>query len=150
MSKENSPPEPPPIPFDYDASCEIALTSEQKALVKAETGRDMDVLTLEDEDASITRNMTSSNPDDFTVLALRQANRLNEYDDDYHNYLLALAAWQKDLDAADPDDKVIEETNVAALQEAERLKLFYMKEVEASENAREIAKLAWGKKEKPE
>lgn len=148
MSQEKSPPEPPPIPFDYDAKCEIALTPQQIAFIKSETGRDMDVLILEDEDAMITRNMATSNPDDFSVIALRQAHRLNEYDEDYHAYLIALAAWQKSLNEPDPDDALIEASQVAAIQEAERLKLFYMKEAEACQNARDIAKIAWGKKDK--
>lgn len=143
------PPEPPPLPLDYETSCEIELTKEQQAIVKAETGRDMKVLVLEDGDGTLARHMRDSNPEDFTIMAIRQAARLNEYDADYHKYLEELAAWQESLNEPDPADAMVEAAQIAALQEAERLKLFFQAETEACENAREMAKIYWGKKEKP-
>lgn len=142
------PPEPPALPLDYEACCEVQLTAEQKRIVKAETGRDMDVLIIEDSDGNITRNMTSSTPDDFTVMAIRQARRLNEYDADFHQYLIDLDEWQKSLNEPDPGDQMAEAAELAAIQEAERLKLFFQAETDACADAREIAKIAWGKKDK--
>ncbi len=141
-------PEPPEIPFDYDVKCEIALTPEQQRIVKEQTGRDMTELILEDEKGLITERMHESSPEDFTILAIRQAEILNEYDEEYHEYLKALALWQ-DGGEPDPLDEMEETLSIAAIQEAERLKLFYMKEAEECQNARELAKVVWGKKEKP-
>lgn len=141
------PPEPPPLPLDYETSCEIELTPEQQAIVKAQTGRDMKVLVLEDGDGQYARHMRGSHPDDFTIIAIRQAERLNTYDADYHQYLEELAAWQESLNAPDPADAMVEAAQIAALQEAERLRLFFQAETEACENARALAKIAWNKKE---
>jgi hypothetical protein len=138
-------PEPPEYPLDYAVSCEIALTPEQQRIVKEQTGRDMTELILEDERGLVTKRMTQSSPDDFTILAIRQAEALNEYDEDYHEYLEKLALWQAGGEP-DPLDDLEETLSIAAMQEAERLKLFYMKEAEECQNAREIAKLVWGKK----
>lgn len=143
------PPEPPPLPLDYETACEIELTPQQQAIVKAETGREMKVLVLEDGDGNFARHMSGSSPDDFTILAIRQATRLNEYDADYHKYLEALAAWQASLNEPDPADAMVEAAQIAALQEAERLRLFFQAETEACQNAREMAKIYWGKKDKP-
>lgn len=140
-------PEPPEYPLDYDVSCEIALTPEQQRIVKEQTGRDMTVLVLEDERGLVTTRMSQSSPEDFTILAIRQAEALNEYDEDYHEYLEKLALWQ--ADEPDPLDDLEETLSIAAIQEAERLKLFYMKEAEECQNARELAKVVWGKKDKP-
>ena len=140
-------PEPPPIPYDYAVSCEVALTPEQQRIVKNQTGRDMSVLILEDPDGSVTKAMKSSNPDDFTILAIHQAERLNLYDEEYHEYLVALAAWQDEQNQTDPMDELAEKLEIAAMQEAERIRLFYAKEMEELDNARAVAKIAWGKKE---
>jgi len=145
---ENQPPQPPPVPFDYAIKCEIALTRQQQGIVKARTGRDMTEIVLEDPDGEVTRRMAGSSPDDFTLMAVRQAELLNDYEAEYHEYLLALAAWQASLNAPDPAAEAIEAAQIAAMQEAERLKLFYMKEAEECQNAREIAKIVWGKKDK--
>lgn len=139
-------PEPPKIPFNYEVSCVVALTPEQKRIVKKETGRDMDELILEDSDGLYANRMVKSAPDDFTVLAINQARRLNEYDEDYSAYLKELAEWQDSQGKPDPMDEMAEAATIAALQEAERLKLFFMKEAEECQNAREIAKIAFGKK----
>jgi hypothetical protein len=105
----------------------------------------MTELILEDERGLVTKRMIQSSPDDFTILAIRQAEALNEYDEDYHEYLEKLALWQAGGEP-DPLDDLEETLSIAAMQEAERLKLFYMKEAEECQNAREIAKLVWGKK----
>ncbi len=143
-------PEPPKIPLDYDVKCEIALTPEQKRIVKEQTGRDMDELILEDERGLYTKRMPTSDPDAFTILAIKQARLLNEYDENYTEYLKALAEYQDNLGKPDPMDEMAEAMSIAAMQEAERLKLFYMKEAEECQNAREIAKIVWGKKDKPQ
>ena len=140
-------PEPPKLPLDYETKCEVALTPEQQRIVMNQTGREMKVLILNDEDGSFTRNMPASDPDTFTVLAVRQAKRLNQYDEDYHQYLKDLAEYQDTLDAPDEMEELAESTSIAAQQEAERLRLFYEKEVEECQNAREIAKIVYGKKE---
>ena len=140
------PPEPPAPPLDYEACVEIKLTPQQRAVVKKETGRDMDVLILSDEDGFITHGMSRSKPDDFTVIAIRQAARLNEYEADYHQYLVELDQWQKNLGSPDPLDAVAEKAEIAAMQEAERLRLFFEAETDACVEAREIAKMVWGKK----
>jgi hypothetical protein len=142
-------PQPPKIPFDYDVKCEIELTPEQRRIVREQTGREMHELILEDSDGLITHRMKSSNPDDFTILAIRQAKRLNEYDEDYHEYLKELAEWQAAQNSPDPMDDLNDAMEIAALQEAERLKLFYEKEAQECQNAREIAKIVWGKKDNP-
>ncbi|MBQ8036265.1 MAG: hypothetical protein IJ268_04670 [Proteobacteria bacterium] len=140
-------PEPPEMPLNYEVSCEIELTPEQRRIVKEKTGRDMTVLILEDSDGRYTHGMDTSSPEDFTLLAIKQAERLNEYDEDYHAYLTALADYQDNADKPDPMDEMAENLQIAAMQEAERLKLFYMKEAEESEAARNIARIAWGKKD---
>ena len=140
-------PEPPEFPLDYEVSCEIELTKEQQRIVKEKTGRDMDVLILEDADGKYTHGMHNSSPDDFTQLAIKQAERLNEYDEDYTEYLKKLADYQDNADKPDPMDELADNLQIAAMQEAERLKLFYMKEAEESEAVRSIARLAWGKKD---
>ncbi|MBR4985439.1 MAG: hypothetical protein IKY83_06860 [Proteobacteria bacterium] len=141
-------PEPPEIPLNYEVSCEIQLTPEQRRIVKEKTGRDMTVLVLEDSDGLHTHRMSQSSPDDFTLLAIKQAERLNEYDEAYHEYLMALADYQDNADKPDPMDELADNLQIAAMQEAERLKLFYMKEAEESDAARAIAKIDWGKKDK--
>ena len=88
-------PQPPKLPLDYEVKCEIKLTPEQQRIVKEQTGRDMTEIVIEDEDGLITRNMQSSSPDEFTMLAIRQAKRLNEYDAEYHQYLKDLAEWEE-------------------------------------------------------
>ena len=150
MSKTDDMPQPPPMPLDFKVRCEIELTEAQKRMVKAQTGRDMDVLVLADEDGKYARRMAESTPDDYQVMALRQAEMLNACDADYHAYLVALAAWEAGLNDPDEADEAAERISVAAAQEAERQKLFYMKEAEACANAREVAKIAWGKKDTPQ
>ncbi len=141
-----APPEPPAMPLDYETCVEIKLTPAQKDIVKKETGRDMDVLILSDEDGEITHGMSSSTPEDFTVMAIRQANRLNEYEDDYRQYLIELDEWQKNLGQPDPADALVDSAMLAAIQEAERLKLFFQAETDATNEAREVAQMVWGKK----
>ena len=136
-------PEPPEYPFDYEVSCVVELTPEQVRIVKKETGRDMKELILEDEKGLYATRMDSSVPDDFTLLAIKQARRLNEYEEDYATYLKELADWQDEANKPDPMDDMEQAATIAALQEAERLKLFFMKEAEECENAREIARIAW-------
>ena len=68
------------MPCDFAVSCEVVLTPQQRAIVKAETGRDMDVLILADSDGLYTQRMTESTPEDYTVLAIKQARILNDYD----------------------------------------------------------------------
>ena len=140
-------PEPPKLPLNYETRCEIALTPEQQRIVLEQTGREMTVLVLNDEDGEIARHMPGSDPDAFTVKAIHQAERLNEYDEDYHQYIQDLAEYQDTVDDPDEMDELAESMSIAAQQEAERLRLFYEKEVEACENARSIAKIVWGKKE---
>jgi len=140
------PPQPPAMPLDYETYIEIKLTDSQREIVKKETGRDMDVLVLSDEDGSITHGMADSTPEDFTVMAIRQANRLNEYEDDYQQYLIELDEWQKSLGQPDPADALVDAAMIAALQEAERLKLFFQAETDATNEAREVAQMVWGKK----
>lgn len=139
-------PEPPPLPLDFETKCEIALTPEQQKIVLRETGREMNVLILSDEDGDITRNMTGADPDQFTMQAIHQAELLNEYDEDYHQYLQDLAEYQDTIDDPDEMEELAESSSIAAQQEAERLRLFYEKEAEACENARSIARIEWGKK----
>lgn len=146
MSKQDDMPQPPEMPLDFKVSCEVILTPEQQAIVKRETGREMDSLVIADSEGLYTKRMKESTPDDYTVLAIKQARMLNEYDEKYHAYLVALAAWQAGLNDPDPDETLLEELSVKTAQEAERLKLFYMKENEACQVAREVAKIAWGKK----
>ena len=143
-------PEPPNIPLDYEVKCEIALTPDQKRIVKEQTGRDMDELILEDSSGLYTQRMPTSDPDTFTVLAIKQAKLLNRYDEEYTEYLKELAEYQENLNKPDPMDELAEAMSIAALQEAERLKLFFMKESEECQNAREIAKIVWNKKDKPQ
>ncbi len=149
MSQEKMP-QPPKIPFDYEVKCEIALTPEQQRIVKNQTGRDMTELILEDKEGLYTRRMKTSDPDDFTILAIRQAKRLNRYDEDYRDYLEELAKWQEAQNQPDPMDEMAEAMSIAAMQEAERLKLFYMKEAEECQAARDIAKVLWNKKDTPQ
>ena len=146
MSKKKMP-EPPRLPLDYETKCEIALTPDQQRIVFNQTGREMKVLVLKDEDGSLTRNMPDASPDAFTVMAIHQAERLNEYDEDYHQYIKDLAEYQDSLDDPDEMEELAESMSVAAQQEAERLRLFYEKEIEACQNAREIAKIEYGRKE---
>ena len=47
-------------------------------------------------------------------------------------------------------DEMAEAMSIAAMQEAERLKLFYMKEAEECQAARDIAKVLWNKKDTPQ
>ena len=94
--------------------------------------------------------MKTSDPEDFTILAIRQAKRLNRYDDDYREYLEKLAKWQEEQGQPDPMDEMAEAMSIAAMQEAERLKLFYMKEAEECQAAREIAQALWKKKDEPQ
>lgn len=143
-------PEPPKIPLDYEVKCEVALTPEQQRIVKEQTGRDMDVLILEDKSGLYTKRMPDSDPEEFTVLAIKQAKLLNRYDEEYTEYLNELADYQDSLGKPDPMDELAEAMSIAAIQEAERLRLFYMKEAEECQNAREIAKIVWGKKDKPQ
>lgn len=140
-------PEPPKIPLDYEVRCEIQLTEAQKRIVKEKTGRDMDVLVLEDSEGLYAKRMRESDPDEFTILAIRQAEMLNEYDEDYAEYLKELAEYQDNEGKPDPMDEMAEAMSIAAMQEAERLKLFFQKEAEECQNAREIAKIAWNKKQ---
>ena len=142
-------PQPPKLPLDYEVKCEIKLTPEQQRIVKEQTGRDMTEIVIEDEDGLITRNMQSSSPDEFTMLAIRQAKRLNEYDAEYHQYLKDLAEWEENQNKPDPMDAVEEASSVAAMQLAEKIRLFYEKEVQACQNAREMAQFDWKKKDKP-
>ena len=146
---QNDMPQPPKLPLDYEVSCEIALTPEQQRIVKEQTGRDMTEIVLEDEDGQIAKTMQDADPDDFTVIAIRQAERLNQYDEDYHAYLEELAAWQDEQNAPDPMDEVNEAASVAAAQIAEKLRLFFEKETQACENAREFARLEWKNKDVP-
>lgn len=146
MSNRDDMPQPPEMPCDFAVSCEVVLTPQQRAIVKAETGRDMDVLILADSDGLYTQRMTESTPEDYTVLAIKQARILNDYDAQYHDYLVALAAWQGSLNEPDPDEALLESISVKTAQDAERIKLFYMQEVEACKAAREVAKIAFGKK----
>ncbi len=146
MSNRDDLPQPPEMPCDFAVSCEVVLTPQQRAIVKAETGRDMDVLILADSDGLYTQRMTESTPEDYTVLAIKQARILNDYDAQYHDYLVALAAWQASLNEPDPDEALLESISVKTAQDAERIKLFYMQEVEACKAAREVAKIAFGKK----
>ena len=139
-------PEPPKIPLDYEVRCEVQLTPEQKRIVKEKTGRDMDVLILEDSEGLYATRMREADPDEFTILAIKQAEMLNEYDEDYTNYLEELDEYLKNQGKPDPMDEMAEALSIAAMQEAERLKLFFQKEAEECQNAREIAKIAWGKK----
>lgn len=150
MSKNDDMPQPPDMPLNFSAKCEVCLTPAQRAYVKSETGRDMEVLVLSDKDGGVTRSMSERTPEAFTVLAVRQARLLNAYDEDYHAYLVALAAWEAGLDEPDPMDELSEASRVAAEQEAERQKLFYMQEAQACSRAREAAKIAWGKKDASE
>ena len=110
----------------------------------------MTELILEDESGLYTRRMKTSNPDDFTILAIKQAKRLNRYDEAYLEYLNELAKWQEAQGQPDPMDELAESMSIAAIQEAERLKLFYMKEAEECQAARELAKAAWKKKDAPQ
>ena len=71
---------------------------------------------------------------------------LCDYSAWYHYYLVALAAWQASLNEPDPDEALLESISVKTAQDAERIKLFYMQEVEACKAAREVAKIAFGKK----
>ncbi|MBQ9396860.1 MAG: hypothetical protein IJU23_15270, partial [Proteobacteria bacterium] len=119
---------------------------EQKRIVKEKTGRDMDVLILEDSEGLYATRMREADPDEFTILAIKQAEMLNEYDEDYTNYLEELDEYLKNQGKPDPMDEMAEALSIAAMQEAERLKLFFQKEAEECQNAREIAKIAWGKK----
>ena len=140
-------PEPPKIPFEYDVKCEVALTPDQQRIVKEQTGREMTELILEDEEGLYTKRMSTSDPDDFTILAIKQAKRLNRYDEEYREYLEELANWQDEQKNPDPMDEMAEAMSIAALQEAERLKLFYMKEAEECQAARDLAKFVWNKKD---
>ena len=139
-------PQPPEMPCNFAVSCEVVLTPQQRAIVKAETGRDMDVLILADSEGLYTQRMRESTPDEYTILAIKQARILNEYDEQYHEYLVALAAWQASLNAPDPEDETLEAISVKTAQDAERIKLFYMQEADACNAAREVAKIAYGKK----
>lgn len=146
MSNQDDMPQPPEMPCDFAVSCEIALTPEQREIVKKETGRDMDALILADSDGLYTQRVAESKPDDYTLLAIKQAKLLNEYDEKYHAYLAELAAWQASLGEPDPIGELSEAISVKTAQDAERIRLFYMKEAEACQAAREIAKIAYGKK----
>ena len=134
------------MPCNFTVSCEVVLTPQQRAIVKAETGRDMDVLILADSEGLYTQRMRESTPDEYTILAIKQARILNEYDEKYHEYLVALAAWQASLNAPDPEDETLEAISVKTAQDAERIKLFYLQEADACKAAREVAKIAYGKK----
>lgn len=140
-------PQPPELPLDFKCKCEIALTPDQKRIVMERTGREMDVLVMEDESGDLTRNMSAMDPDKFTLLAVRQAEDLNQYDEDYHQYLKELAEYQESLNKPDEGEQMVEALSIAAQQEAERQRLFYEKEYEECQNAREIAKIVWGKKD---
>ena len=142
-------PQPPELPFNYEVKCEIALTPDQQRIVKEKTGRDMTEIILEDEDGKLTKGMQDSAPEDFTVIAIRQAERLNQYDADYHDYLNELAKWQDEQNAPGPMDEVKDAASVAAAQIAEKLRLFFEKEAQACENAREMARFEWKKKDSP-
>ena len=146
MGSQDDMPQPPHMPLDFEVVCEVALTPQQQAIVKKETQRDMDVLVLGDADGTVTSRMQDATPDEFTLLAIRQAKMLNEYDAQYRDYLEALAAWQESLQAPDPMEQQLEAASIAIQQEAERLKLFYMQEAQACTDARAIAKMAWGGK----
>lgn len=146
MSNQDDMPQPPEMPCNFAVSCEVVLTPQQRAIVKAETGRDMDVLILADSEGLYTQRMRESTPDEYTILAIKQARILNEYDEQYHEYLVALAAWQASLNAPDPEDETLEAISVKTAQDAERIKLFYMQEADACNAAREVAKIAYGKK----
>ena len=59
----------------------------------------------------------------------------------------SVAEYQDSADQPDEMEEMAEAASIAAQQEAERLRLFYQKEFEECQNAREIAKIEWGKKD---
>ena len=130
----------PPPPFEFPAvGCRVRLTKQQQELVLKLTGRKMDEVVLFDENGHETDSMPLRTPDDITIFAVRQANILNDYDQAYHEYLLALAAWQEEQGKPDREEELAEAYEILAMQDAERMKLFYEREAEACAAARKVA-----------
>ncbi|MFA5625578.1 MAG: hypothetical protein WC966_11075 [Bradymonadales bacterium] len=145
MSEQPQPPAPPQIP---EVHVLIKLTPEQQSYVFEQTGRKMDSFYLDDSRGLYAKSMASRNPEDFTLSAVHAAEILNEYDEEYHEYLLALAAWQDAQGKPDPEDERAAAAQAAAELEAERLKEFFKREVEAANEARAMAKEMYKKKDK--
>ena len=112
----------------------VALTATQRDNVKSLTGRDMEILELDDPGGVQEGRMTISRPPDIEYLAIQEARRLNEEEAEERRWLEELAAEQ---DAAAAQAK-----EMAALRkQAEREAKKEQKRMEA-----EFKLLAAGKK----
>lgn len=144
-------PKPPPEPEKPLAVCRIELTTEQRRVVKAQTGRDLHFIEVSDERGDLARSMRESHPDDVTRMALRSAEIQNERDAAQQAYVEELAAWQD----AQQQEQPVDAAEAAAETDVEQRQLeiaaFYAAEPEAMDRAREAAVEAWdpdGKKRK--
>ena len=146
-------PEEPTRPPKPAHICRVLLTPEQQEAVKKETGRDMEYVEIPDEDYFISRSMPDKTPDEVTLHAIRMAQIENEWEEQWREYIVELAAWQ-DFVAAEllAKQQAIEddaESNAEKL--AAEIAAFYEEEQKAMEAAREEALEAWdpkGKKRK--
>ncbi len=77
-----------------DGPLRVALTEEQRNNVKSLTGRDMEVLELDDPGGIQQQRMTISRPPDIEYLAIQEARRLNEEEAEERRWLEGLAAEQ--------------------------------------------------------
>lgn len=143
----NDPPKPPLPPEIPEVHVHIKLTSEQQEIVYERTGRKLESFYLDDAEGILTSSMHMQSPDAFILPAVHAAEILNEYDEDYHEYLKELAEWQDEQKNPDPMDELARKAEVAAEIEAERIKLFHEKEAQAVEAAKEMAKSQWKTKE---
>jgi len=77
-----------------DGPLRVALTEAQRNNVKSLTGRDMEVLELDDPGGIQRRRMAISRPPDIEYLAIQEARRLNEEEAEERRWLEELAAQQ--------------------------------------------------------
>lgn len=144
-----SQPQPPMAPEIPEVHVLIRLTPAQQEHVYEKTGRKMDSFYLDDEDGLYTRTMGSRSPEEFTPSAVHAAELLNDYDEEYHEYLLALAAWQESQGKPDAEDELAQASQAEAVLEGQRLAAFFEREMEAVTQARAMAKEMAKKKDKP-
>jgi len=112
----------------------VALTATQRDNVKSLTGRDMEILELDDPGGVQEGRMTISRPPDIEYLAIQEARRLNEEEAEERR-------WLEDL-AAEQDAAAAQAKEMAALRkQAEREAKKEQKRMEA-----EFKLLAAGKK----
>lgn len=143
-------PEAPDQQESTDPITTIMLSKEQQAIVKEETGRDMESMEIEDPEGFYFETMPNRDPDDILQAAILEAKRLNEEDAEMFAYLVALAKWQDEEEPEleeqldDIEEELEEEckANEAAFLEE------YGAEYQAIEEGKVVAVEAWDPKGK--